>query len=311
MSADPLILDPEFEALLREVAADPNSTLLRIARPKVVRGFFEREEAASASDTGLSAAERHLVQVHRNELAWLLHRAAFTKLLDGQGTTHFVSRHGPTGEDHSQLEAAELQTRVHQQDINSELDERRVTALELLRRCVRQPSSDLPTAVELAAASHRLQPSNQARLVFVVDLGCRGLSQSALQATHFILASRPTREHATRAWECAGLAYAKQLRFQAAHDAYRKGCLTDDQHTYMNRLEFALQVGDRGDTLESARRVNELAPRNAPCVEWFIDGRRRRRLAGEWSPTREGRALAADLIDSIDGAAGRIVHGVL
>jgi hypothetical protein len=306
MSADPLILDPEFEALLREVAADPNSTLLRVARPKVVRGFFEREDAASASETGLSAAERHLVQAHRNELAWLLRQAAFSKLLDGPVSKLCVSRHGPRGEDRSPSSQADLSARWR--DGRSEpMDEPSTVAVRLLDRLL-MPQGGSSTVAELAAASHRLEPSNAARLLIATDMCCSGLPQTGLRLARFVLASHPSVEHSTRALECVGFAFGKLDRLRDAHRAYQKGSRAADSHTEMNRLVFAIQVGDRADALDCGRHLDGLLSKDAACVASFVETRLRRRAEGEWSPTSAGCRLAAELLETLDGVARRVVN---
>jgi hypothetical protein len=308
MSADPLVLDPEFEALLREVALDPDSTLLRVPRPKVVRGLFEREDVVRPHETGLTLAERHLVQVHNNQLAWMLRQACLYKLLEDSSKRYFVSRHGPSGEDRSPLRPSAIAALVKDDQDNNPDAGSHSNAIELLLRWVRQPLSAEPTVADLAAVSHRLQPTNQTRLLFAADMCCRDAPRTCLQLATFVLGAHPTPEQATRAWECIGLAHAKMGHLKQAHHAYRIGCAIPDQHTFMNRFEFALQVGDRSDALESSRRLEELVPGDPPSLAWFIEARLRRRVAGEWAPTQLARALATSLVDEIGGAAQRIAH---
>ena len=42
MTPEPLGFDPELEGLLRELAADPRSQLLRSTRPRTTAGLLER-----------------------------------------------------------------------------------------------------------------------------------------------------------------------------------------------------------------------------------------------------------------------------
>jgi hypothetical protein len=311
VTADPLVLDPEFEELLREVASDPESTLLRIPRPKVVRGFFERDEAVSANATMLTRAERHLVQVHRSELAWLLRQVCIYKLVEGPESRLYVSHHGPTGEDCSPLQPPDWMDRIqYQQGIAAE-DEQQAVGIQLIHRCVRQPLGHDPKVAELAAVAHRLLPTNHSRLLSAIDL-CRGDAPwTGLQLSSQILSMHPTSEHATRAWECAGFVFARLGRLNDAHLAYSRGSTSEDQHTLMNRLEFAFQVGDRQDAIDTARRLNDLLPGDSMPVAWFIESRHERRMRGEWAPTPPGRELAKSLADKMDGVSRRIAYGLL
>jgi hypothetical protein len=73
-------LSPEAARLLAEVAGDPRSTLLGRTPP---RGAAHDEAPWSASATGLSAAERELLAVWRDEAAYLLRRLVHEDLLRG------------------------------------------------------------------------------------------------------------------------------------------------------------------------------------------------------------------------------------
>ena len=59
-------LDPEVEGILVDIARDKNSTLLRV--PTRDLGAFA-VSGHVAGTTGLTSAERHLLQTHRVELA--------------------------------------------------------------------------------------------------------------------------------------------------------------------------------------------------------------------------------------------------
>jgi hypothetical protein len=308
VSANPLVLDPEFEEVLREVASDPDSTLLRVPRPQVVRGLFERDEAVSVGVTCLSRAERHLIQVRRNELAWLLGEAAFYKLVEGPVSKEFVSRYGPREEDRSPIQPAALQKRLlYAQAASSERDPS-LMAVQLLLECVRQPLGGEPHVSQLAAASHRLQPTNRARLQIAVDMCIRNAPRTGLKLAKFVLSAHPSSEHVTRAWEAVALAYAKMGRIVEVHRAYRAGCTSDDPHTEANRLLFALQAGDRHDAVKSSSRLNDMLQGDSPSIAWYVETRLRRRLEGEWAPTKPGAELAKSMMDKFDGVARRIAH---
>src|SRR5262245_31177745 len=67
-----LKLDPELEHLLRELAAEPDSSLLRVARPAVMPALFETNTVVSQHATGLLPVEREILRAHRAELVEVL-----------------------------------------------------------------------------------------------------------------------------------------------------------------------------------------------------------------------------------------------
>jgi len=69
MSDSSYLLDPEVEAILQEVAKDPDSVLLRVDRPKELRVLLAGGDTVVRSKTGLSSAEKQLLEVHRDEAA--------------------------------------------------------------------------------------------------------------------------------------------------------------------------------------------------------------------------------------------------
>lgn len=68
----PPLLDPEVEALLAEIARDPRSSLLRAPRARNLPELFRPPDLVRPSATFLTRAERHLLAVHREEVAFLL-----------------------------------------------------------------------------------------------------------------------------------------------------------------------------------------------------------------------------------------------
>lgn len=88
---DPWI-DPEAEALLLEVAKDPRSRLLKVERPRALS-----KVVASGGDllvkhkTGLTNAEKKLLEVYREEAAYLL-RLAYFELWQRAGVEHNQGR---------------------------------------------------------------------------------------------------------------------------------------------------------------------------------------------------------------------------
>lgn len=71
------LLEPALEELLREVASDPRSSLLRVDRPSLLKGPFDHDPMVRESFTGLRSAERELLRVYRQELGHALRECCF------------------------------------------------------------------------------------------------------------------------------------------------------------------------------------------------------------------------------------------
>lgn len=82
------LMEPELEELLQTIAADPRSSLLRVDRPTILRGLFDRDPMVRESCTQLTSAERQLLRVHRHELGRLLHGACFSLLAGNSGEVY-------------------------------------------------------------------------------------------------------------------------------------------------------------------------------------------------------------------------------
>ncbi len=78
---------PEIRGLLEEIVADPRS-MIRLAPRRALRTWFDTGETVRASDVTRTKAERHLVEVHREELAALLCEAAQISYWRAPGLAH-------------------------------------------------------------------------------------------------------------------------------------------------------------------------------------------------------------------------------
>lgn len=76
MSGNARVLAPEVEALLLEIAADPDSNLLRVPRAEVLPELFAKRPPLPRRPRGSTAAERELLGAHRDEVSLVLARMA-------------------------------------------------------------------------------------------------------------------------------------------------------------------------------------------------------------------------------------------
>lgn len=308
MTAEAILFDPEFEAILREAAAEPGSCLLKVPRPKLLKGLFDRSEPISDRASELSKVERHLLQVYRCEMAWLLRQACLIKLIDGPRSRLWVSRYKTADEEYERLKPEQLASRVHAARNDDHRTAEFSPVFGLLFRCTKDPTGDEPTVADLASLSCRLEPTDYARILVAMDLSHRGSPRTAVHLLLNVL-ERPVSEAVTvSARDTLGVAYAALGDMKSTHRSYTLSCASE--HKYINawmcRLFFGIQLGLRHDVQESSRRLEELLPMTHPALESYIRSLEQQRHEGGWNPTADSQRVLTTLRSSLGLVAGRI-----
>lgn len=303
MSAEAMVFTPEVEAILREVAADPRSSLLKVSRPTHLRGLFERYPSVGPQTAGLTATEKHLLQVHRNEVARLLGDVCRSRLIATDGlrisTSLTVDKDVPIyTEDELRRRAEELREAEAVKELRVE---------QLLERCVSGDARHRPSVAELAAAMARVEPSNAARVLAGLDLTARGKPRAALDLYQVVLARYPGSEMESLTWDNAAHAWDLLGREEVAFQASTRA--SEDNDSVVPRfvsvfLALHLELANQAQDL--AKEINELVAPNHRTVEWYVSSVRSGLAGRAWHPTRQSQRLALMIRDSAGGAAGRI-----
>jgi len=246
MSRDVITLQPEVEEILREVAKRPGSALLRVPRKDVARTVLERDTVVHARSAGLSAAERHLVQVYREEVAFALRQAAYVRLTTGESTHGFVADRA-----FAPLRAAipsvgtvrAFASNVLASSRESGSDE---DVMNLLEGCVSPNVGEWPASGQLAGSAHRLVPANSSRIYMSLDLRGSGQFRAALLALEGVLAGGSSKHHLAVAWTNAGDLLFNLGRYREAWTAADRACTLEEGWLIAqgNRALSALLVGD-------------------------------------------------------------------
>ncbi|GEM_PF-1873814 len=170
MTPDHFQLDPEIEGVLREVAAHPDSGLLRVSRHSALLDLREDGALASESSTGLSAAERHLVAAHREELAFALRQVAWFRLADSAPAGRRLRRR-LTPETEAPLVGRRTAAAAVSDGLRSARSDASVAGIvDLCESCVRDVDQPSVRVEDLCAAAHRLVPSVRGRLIAAQSL---------------------------------------------------------------------------------------------------------------------------------------------
>lgn len=312
MSRDVITLQPEVEELLREVARRPGSALLRVPRRDVARTVLERDTVVHARTAGLSAAERHLVQVYREEVAFALRQAAYVRLTTGESAPGFVADRAFTSSraaipSLAMVRAAASEAAHVWPDSNSD-----GTALALLEQCVSPALGDWPASGQLAGAAHRLVPADSCRIY--VSLGLRGAGQwdAALLLLREILEGGASGQNRTVAWTNAGDLLFRLEKYKGAWEAADCACRMDERWllAQASRAVCALFLGERSKIERSlAHFEHALAAAPAAIPEFFawyrdreaiVDSVRRRRLSQALQHTQHSpHTLALEVLSAL------------
>lgn len=191
MTSDVIQLRPEVLEIVREIAARPDSVLLRVPRGSEMRTLREDRVLASPTNSALSVAERHLVAVHREEVAYVLRCAAWVKVtrpVAGRDVVLFrqtTTRTAPTPDGRqTAIDAARI-IREHRADPVADQE------LRLLERVASNSDTAVPDAVVLCAAAQRLVPSFRGRYMAASSLLLEGRLESSLDLARDALRSAP------------------------------------------------------------------------------------------------------------------------
>lgn len=300
-------LDPSIEAILREVARDSGSALLRVPRAQVVPTLLEERRTVGPASAGLSLAERELVQVHRNEVAWLLREACAYGLTEGPNTKGRFVRFPSSQSDRPGVEA--IARRARNERECCEVGEDTNIAFELLGRCVDDIPHGRLKISKLAAASYRLQPTEQARLLAGAALAFESSPLAAIRSLRAVVDHTSNRQSLCSAWSIIGMAFAAVSEPKSAHTAYRLACAVRDGQIspVFNRLLFATQVGNRDDVRATAQLLASLDRPQIDELEAFVSLQVHHVKHDVWKPTRVAVELVRGIREVTGGPARRIL----
>ncbi len=302
--------DPEVQALLEEIVADPGSILLRVSQARLSRWIDSREPSVSASEPLLTRAERHLLLEYRESVAQMLYTASLRRMFEAPSWKSMLHRR-PTLETKVEIATDE----VWQEQVTRELRlSRPVTTgrigLELLRRSASRGDEERPSAVELAAASLRLVPRDEARISLSLALGFEGQFNSAVRAAESVLTHQPSSQNASIAQEQVAFLLFEKGSIAAARELYGAASFLTDNRPAPAMAWFNLSLQENNETaaLEAAHRLGEVIAIDHPLIQEHIDIWEGRKRAGLFHPDARSIQLARRLEERLPSVAGRITH---
>ena len=309
-SQDGPVFSPELEGLLREIAADPGSRLLRVPRPRLAAGYLDRSLVDRDAARARTLAEKELLRVHREELAQALREACLVRFYEDPEPApllhHHLSREGgfvvPTWETWS-AGAREALTAAR-------LDRVDLPHSELLDLCLHPVGTRPPSIVQLARAAQVLVPSDTSEchegLALVLEgqlaVGGRMLVDLALK--------RATRRISSHAEESVGLAYGLSGDDASALRHYRRSweLAPNRSEPVVAWLVCAATTLNREELSRSASVLDEMARGDDPAVRELVSIKLAQRSEGMLVPTEATKGLVTRVRDSFGPAAESVLN---
>jgi hypothetical protein len=244
-------LEPEVEALIQEIARDPRSSFLKVPRPVQPRDLAGTWERFSSVSAGWTSAERHLLDAHREEVAYWMRTKVLVEVLELPGERDRVATDSVPSKDELRLRSAELLLRdAEDSGLASHLQ---------------RGASDAPWSPNdlyaLARVSVQLAPTDHSWLRLSLTLHHVHHFGTAVQVLGRRLSSVGSDLMRTCFLCGMGAAYHAAGNHVAARDAYSAAASVGPRGflTVSNALAEYLILGDTAGAARSLEQIDELA----------------------------------------------------
>jgi len=180
--SDVIQLRPEVLELVREIAQRPDSVLLRVKPGTEMRALREDRAWLTGSESSLSRAERHLVDVYREEVAFALRQVAWARLCAVKASQGGVMRRQSVRSECALVDdrSATLALAKATRDFGAARGE--IDPDVLVGALLDPRTARFPSVISICAASHRLSPSFRARHMCATWYGLYSRTAPALLA---------------------------------------------------------------------------------------------------------------------------------
>ena len=312
MSSPRRQIDPAIVEILEEIAADPRAKFLRVDRLIEFDATSDLFEAVSSRSVDLTTAERHLVAVYREEVAWLLREAWKKSLYADPVTSAVYDKYVTVDEPVRTIDDETLRNRLELLR-SSEVDrDFTAEAIGLLEECVVH-GNPVGSRKSLALASQRLAPSDEARIHIAIEaVEVRQWSQ-AQRLLDLVLSGSPTDLIRSSALETIGFCNTEAGMPSAAMVAYRSAALSCDSRPdpTAHWLILACVAEHLEQALEAAAAIDAMIASHHPCIDMRLRALQLYRTAGRQGHSWDAQAFVRSLEDRFGPASKRIANGLI
>jgi hypothetical protein len=301
---------PELEGLLREVAADPRSVLLRVPRLSPLRSLLARQEPLRPSATGLGALDRHLLAVHRDELSQALLEACLVRLYSNPDWSLSVHRTRTATEDWVVESPRDWAERTREKAEILAATPTELVGLDLLQACIEPGGLDAVSITQLARASLRLTPGANARAWIAFEMRLVGRYTDAIRLVDQQLAEHVPPMVAAALLEYRAGSLSAQGEFgQASRDAWRahEEC-AGHVSALVNALYYALRSGDAAGARRAGGALDNAVTTPTLGLSQHLDLMVRIHQESGSGALPVVRLIARDLISTAGPLTRRFLH---
>ena len=292
-------IDPVIAELLREIAADPRSRIFGRTAERA-REAQTRSDVLSPRAAGLQQAERHLLSVHRSEVAYLLRAAFCESFAQAPAAERAYTRR-------FELEArAARESRARRElEHAREPREPRDPGNAALERLLDDAGEPLDAGV-LAVLALRLECCDPARIYCAADLERQGERRAASEILRRVLAGHPREVDAWCAWRNLGFNQFALGLPEEAYTCYQRAAEIggDKADLWAYTFVLAVRIGAIAGARRAAARVDELADNPSWAESFRLDAG----AHGFLDPGPESRATLARLRPDLGPISTEIAH---
>lgn len=283
--------DPEVVALLKEVARDSKSELLRLPKGPLNKWAGRPEDVVSRRRSDLSRVENHLVEAYREEAAWVLLQACLAQL-----------KRLPLVFPSNAPNAALVESSARRLNDNEVAGWGQQSALALVA------AGQEVSSVQLGVASLRLAPSDVARNALAVAFHRSGRSACSVQLSRRVLSGEPSATQRAQAFEHLAEVYASRQDYARSFESCRRAAQSDESRVQYQVwcLTTALQAGEE----TRARHHSSLLEQHPGHEDLAIFARELTtgRVSGQWHPTAASARLISRLLNDVAKPVQEICH---
>ena len=284
------LMSEEAEELLREIAADPRSSLMRVPRRGRNGKLLQVSEAGLARAPGRSRspAERQLAKVQRAEVARVMRAVCRERLANDPESSKLVSEFRADGSIPTRRLHEELSIDYLCWDADLRI------AIEMVIDCDKsRASSSAPSTLKLATTALGLCPNPTSRLLVAFSALAEGRLRYSRSLLDAMLSGSSGRERVD-ILELSGLCWALKGRPGEAYgdfiSAYQLG--SPRPSSLLSAFVNSLDIGDTSLIRSAASLVDDALTINHPATRHFVSSHIKRRTAGKWNSTEAGRRIA-------------------
>jgi tetratricopeptide (TPR) repeat protein len=295
------ILDPEIEELLRDIAQDPDSTLLSVERPAEFRSLSLKRGEVSSRSLDWTSPERKLLDSYREQVAFLLRYQYYVGYKNEERFAALRPVRTETAFRGIAQDSGQIRKEAAKEGACLEAEFSGDSAAALIQNCVGLVRDPAVSRMRLAAASLRLVPTDVGREYMGLEYMQDYQLISAREVFRQIIATSANPARKKWAYHHLGICLARACRYQEAAIAQQKACglAEPDIEFLVALLRTAVQMGDNTEIAAAALRI-EAWGMSPAMAEGFRDTIRSSRNRGVWAPSPESAAAIQATKDRID-----------